>query len=694
MKLLKTLICSALTTAVIATAQPTDQDPRAWTKEGIVAASNMEALSFVRRRGGQTQDFAQKWQQAMSEEEVVRLKQAGVNTVMVTLMKGAGFAAEAEDIAATRKFVQAAHRHGVKVGGYVGASLFIDTLFAEEPDAKNWAQRDEAGRPVTYGGDQTFRWMACRNNPGYIAFLKRAFRVGVEDLKLDFIHFDQLRWWRPPEICHCQHCQASFRDFVQKKYSPAEAKERFGYESMGAMTIPLFPPGKVVSMPAITNPIMHEWAIWRSENLAERYAEFADYIRSMNPAVAVMGNPKIFSGSAVGFEWGVDSSKLLRSSDIVWSEEGSHPRWTSDNRLVTLVRTYKQARGMNNALWVWHVPPRRYGIYPELEGSVALGLAEAMAYNRNDLGVVAGFDTGDEALPEDAQRYVRFFHERQAELRHAQPSAEVAVLRTFESNEFSPSKGIYSTVLYEQSLLQSQVPFDMLFGNQMDRLSRYKVVVLANQDALSDETVSKLKEFVAKGGGLVITEATGSLDNWRRPRPAPAFSEFYRSAQAAAASGLTAVEHQKGRIVYLAAIEPDGKTPPKGMIYAASNAYWKLPLNHRQLVEAVKWASKESLNLSVVAPEWVAAEVTRKADRQVVHLINYKKAANPVQQVRVGLSSPVGRKVSRAVWYSPDDGQSSQLKVSESGGRIEMVVPELLMYGMLVIEFTDANTRS
>ncbi len=690
----KRVVCFLIATSAVASAQPSDVDARAWTKEGIVAASNMEALSFVRRRGGQAQDFAQKWQQAMSEEEVLRLKRAGVNTVMVTLMKGAGFASEAEDIAATRKFVVLAHQHGLKVGGYVGASLFIDTLFAEEPDSVNWAQRDEIGRPITYGGDQTFRWMACRNNPGYIAFLKRVFRLGVEDLKLDFIHFDQLRWWRPPEVCHCEHCQDAFRDFVRRKYSPAEAKERFGYESMAAMRIPLFPPGKVVGMPAITNPIMHEWAIWRSENLAERYSEFADFIRAMNPAVAVMGNPKIFSGSAVGFEWGVDSSKLLRASDIVWSEEGSHPRWTSDDRLVTLVRTYKQARGMNNALWVWHVPPRRYGVYPELEGSVALGLAEAMAYNRNDLGVVAGFDTGEEALPTDAQRYIRFFHERQSELRHADPAAEVAVLRTFESNEFSPSRGIYSTVLFEQALLQSQVPFDVLFSNQMDRLGRYRVVVLANQDALSDETVKRLKEFIAGGGGLVITEATGALDDWRRPRPAPAFSGLLGPSQAAIGSGSTTGEHEKGRIVHVAAIQPAGSVPPKGMIYAASNSYWRLPRNHRELVNAVKWAAKGSLDLDVVAPEWVATERTRKSDRQIVHLINYKKAENPVQHLRVSLKSPTGQRVSRVVWYSPDDGQSTELKGSYANGRYEAVVPELLMYGMLVFEYaSDADKR-
>ena len=58
-----------------------------------------------------------------------------------------------------------------------------------------------------YYQDQTFRHAACRNNPGYRAFLQKVLRLGIEDLKLDMIEFDQLQWWQEPGSCHCKYCQ-------------------------------------------------------------------------------------------------------------------------------------------------------------------------------------------------------------------------------------------------------------------------------------------------------------------------------------------------------------------------------------------------------------------------------------------------------------------------------------------------------
>ncbi len=44
-----------------------------------------------------------------------------------------------------------------------------ETFFAKEPSARDWMQVDEFGRPIYYSQDRTFRYAACRNNPGYLA---------------------------------------------------------------------------------------------------------------------------------------------------------------------------------------------------------------------------------------------------------------------------------------------------------------------------------------------------------------------------------------------------------------------------------------------------------------------------------------------------------------------------------------------
>jgi hypothetical protein len=41
-----------------------------WVKNGVVAASNMEGLSFVRRRGGQEANYAEEWRADISDKTV------------------------------------------------------------------------------------------------------------------------------------------------------------------------------------------------------------------------------------------------------------------------------------------------------------------------------------------------------------------------------------------------------------------------------------------------------------------------------------------------------------------------------------------------------------------------------------------------------------------------------------------------
>ena len=72
-----------------------DQPPKlAWLRDGIVASSDMEALTFLLRRGGARQEAGQEWYAHRSEDEVRKLKAEGVNFAITNLHKGAGLKAE------------------------------------------------------------------------------------------------------------------------------------------------------------------------------------------------------------------------------------------------------------------------------------------------------------------------------------------------------------------------------------------------------------------------------------------------------------------------------------------------------------------------------------------------------------------------------------------------------------------------
>ena len=97
--------------------------------------------------------------------------------------------------------------------------------------------------------------------------------------------------------------------------------------------------------------------------------------------------------------------------------------------------------------------------------------------------------------------------------------ADVAILRSYASTAFNPARSNVSTILFEQALILAKIPFAIIFDRHLHDLSAYKVLVLADQDALSDTQVSSIRNFVKAGGSLVATGRTSLLNEWRLIRP-------------------------------------------------------------------------------------------------------------------------------------------------------------------------------
>ncbi len=666
--------------------QPLTQRP-AWLKQGIVMVGSWEPATFILRRGGEETNALENWDAERTAESIRRLKEQGINLVILNLHKGFGLTAEARDIQATRRFVKLAHQSGIRVGGYIGSTMGYETFFAEEPAARDWMQVDEFGRPVYYNEEQTFRYAACRNNPGYRAFVEKLLRLGIEDIKLDLIHFDQMQWWAEPLSCRCKYCKEQFLEFLQARYrDPQRAYLRFGFGDLSHMAPP--PYNHVsgpVRFPELKNPLMQEWAMFRAASMARRYAEYDAFIHKLNPEVALECNPNLNLALNQGFTNGSDYSQLLQHGDIVWSEEPNHAAWTEDGRIISKVRSFKTARIMDQSLFVY--TGSRYGGLtaaspPELR------LAEALAYNDVNLGMVGDLAPTGTELTAPAQHYIRFFHTHVKDLVDSVSKAEVAVLRSFASIEFNPARANVSTVLFEQTLLQNQVPFDIIFERHLDRLKRYRVLILANQDALSDEAVSRIRAFVNEGGGLVATENASLLNEWRLRRPKFGLADLFGID----VPSPSPVQRQvgQGRVVYLPLIAYSSEPPVPGLNYNFANEYWKLPKNYPELVAAVRWAARDRLTASVQAPTSVTAQLVeqRSSGNWLLHLVNFD-FSRPVDNIAVNMSLPGGRHLKEVVVETPDGSATQVLEPANTDGIISFRVPRLRVYSLVRLTFTS-----
>ncbi|MFN7999062.1 MAG: beta-galactosidase trimerization domain-containing protein [Bryobacteraceae bacterium] len=663
-----------LLVAVSALAPAGDLPHATWIDNGLIdAGGTHEPHIFVVRRGGQSLNARDQLDRAQSEEVLRRLKAQGVEVFHTHLYKGFGMAAEMPEMEETKRVTAMAHGMGLKVDTYIQwNTLMYETFFAEEPRAQNWVQRDALGQPIllTYGFQQSYRYRPCFANQEYLDYLKKIVRYAVEEVKTDFIHFDNFDLNPEPESCHDDACKLGFRRFLKAKYSPERRRERFGFENVDYANPPQWnehnPPGR---MQVIFDPMIQEWIDFRCQVMAEALKQLASYAKSLNPQVAIEVNPHGITGGNRAWEAGLDHSRFLKYTEAFWTEEDPSPGYTADGRLLSRIRSFKLARRYNNVLLSYIADD-------------PLAMGESLAFNQT-----VGF-AGIDPLTPAMKQYIGFYRKHRDLYTGSKDVATVAVLRSYPSIAYNQPRVQLATILSEQALIQAHIPFDLVFDEHLSDLSKYKVLVLPDTECLSDAQLDAIRQFVAAGGGLVATGQAGLYDQWRRLRLEPGLKDLV----AAQPSGrdyeedVAPVEftgapsrksYEKGRAFYIPGIHFDGKLPEFGRFYRVDQRFWKAPKNAAEIADGVRWAARDQMPVQVSGPGYLVSNVVEQPEQQrlMVHLLNYnvkKIPALPAAEVICRL--PNGKQAKSVTLYSPDFADSRTVPVKNGSSQASFAV--------------------
>jgi len=321
-----------------------------------------------------------------------------------------------------------------------------------------------------------------------------------------------------------------------------------------------------------------------------------------------------------------------------------------------------------------------------------LQMAQSMAYSRQCLGDIGSVDTLH-TIPEGLRKYIRFFHDRFELYRDVESAAEVAVLHSYTSLAYNNNRPYQSTWLFEQALIQSQIPFDIIFDEHLKDLSKYRVLVLADQECIDEKQCDLIRHFVQGGGGLVATEFT-SLFTGRHVRrrdfeladlfqvTAPEFVLWVEDKPLSMNHARNQVG--KGRVVYVPEVKPAIAKPSAAPM---TSQYWKLPVNRAELIESVHWAADGKLTLEVQAPITVTVNLLRQRSSKAlqVHLINYDVTGNPnVENIKISFRLPTGTTQQLRV-FSPDNNKVSPIAVALQNGKLECKLPPLTIYSLMEV---------
>lgn len=633
-----------------------------------------EPPEFLFRRGDHFDDEPERYERMYDPANLKRMAEAGVRFGRLYFYKGFGLEYERQNIEKSRRAADLMHKLGMKVSLYMAGTMFTETLYRELPEAKDWEQRDQDGRWIPYGS-QTYRHYACPNEPAYREYLKRILKIGVEQLHADEIAFDNLMLQAEPKSCRCPRCIRAFHDFLRRRYpDPATVRRRFGLPSVNWIRVHEWDsPAQAENVTKLDDPVLQEWIRFRCESLARHTNDLADYVKSLNPNVAVHVNIKGLYSFNRYWSNAVYHPLFAGHIDVISFDTGGYDARLdkSTGALVSQIRSYKMARQLGSSC--------TESIKDDL------GAAVQMAFNYNKpVAASAPAQATDVFTP--MLEFFREYYERY--FTGTNSVADVAVLRNWPSMAYSISASWVPATLAEQVLIQHKVPFDLLHEEQLNQISRYQAVVMAGQECVSDKQAAELLAYVRKGGVLVLLGNVAQYNDWRERRRVNPL--------------LPARREGKGRIIHIPQVErgdtrlaktvagnedPEpGATARRGE--RLSPADWVLPKNHNDIYQAVAGALPRGLSILTEAPLTTVVELlNRPASRETIaHFINFDRSTSTKPFIATVRKQYAGA-VNSVTLVSPDRDDRTNIGFQQTGEKVTFTVPSTRIYSMVVIRY-------
>lgn len=649
----------------------TDQNQIQELLKKIVWPSH-EPIQFYRYRGTATPADEEKYVKFHTLENIEAMHKLGcLMPKRFHLLKGFGLIHERSEIDKTIQCAKWLHERGMKISIYIGGTLFTSYFFKEVPEAINWRRMDQDHQPVTYSNYQLSRHFPCLNHPDYRAYVKKALDVAVDEVKTDEIFFDNQILRHEPRSCRCNYCIAHLRKMVAEKYTPAERLQRYGFEEVPDLLPPVFSQAnKPWRLNAITYTTIQDWIDHRCSTVFEFYKEMNEYVKAKNPATVVGMNIKGVHGSNRAFDNGIDHNLWNKVSDFTCLDSGQAHSGVEGKAVVTEIRAFKAS----------HANKMTFNHGAGHDSAVAE--FQVFTYRRK----VEGY--GWLGSMEEVQSYspmCQWFRLNQKLFVDRKPLNEVMVVRASSSTNYNSQTVHENLYPAEQALIVNRVPWGLLFDcniKEPDAWNGAKVILLAEQQALSDDWLDAIEAFCKKGGGVVATGGTANYNGWYRKRtPRHGLDRFLGHAP-------TGVEERvqvgKGRFAYL---------PKLDVPYKWNNSDWDsiggsriLPVgNWPELQAAIHWANGGLLSVETAGPETVTMGAIHgaNADELYLHYINY--ADKPTGFLHASVALPAGKTgASIAVKYPENAGVPT---VETRAGRVWFSIPASGAYSCVQVNF-------
>jgi hypothetical protein len=364
-------------------------------------------------------------------------------------------------------------------------------VYQAQPD---WIAVDSKGQKRRHWSNPEL-WVTCAMGPYNFEFMTKVHREIMTLYKLDGIFSNR---WAGHGICYCEHCVKNFKSFSDMDVPRTTARD---------------------------NPAYRKYSQWRIDRLRELWFLWDKTIRQVKSTARYIPN---------GFPDNVVTGAL---SDIFFTDHqarsGLIPPWSNGKRAKEL-RATMGMKPLGGIFSIGLEEHYRWKDSVQSEPEIRIWVAEGTANNMRPWFVKFSGTIYDRRWLKIVEKIYNWHYRVEPYLRNTAPLARVGMVYSEQTRRFyggqkwqQQSSG-HELGMYH-ALIEARIPFEMVNDRLLDaeHLKPFKLLVLPNIAALSDEQCEQLRQYVRTGGSIVATFETSLYDQEGKPRQNFGLSDLF-----------------------------------------------------------------------------------------------------------------------------------------------------------------------
>lgn len=350
-----------------------------------------------------------------------------------------------------------------------------------------WVAVDAEGKPRAHWATPG-RWVTCALGPYNFEFMTEVIREIMTLYRVDGIFANR---WSGSGMCYCEHCRKNFRDFCGLEL-PRTADPR--------------------------DPSRRQYIVWRQQRLFELWRLWDGEIRRINPDACFIPNTGGGALSELDMKTVGELAPTLMADRQ--ARRGLMPPWANGKN----AKEYRATLGRKPVVGIFSVgleEPYRWKDSVQSEAEIRIWVADGVAHGMRPWFTKFCGVIHDPRWLKVVEEIYDWHWRSERYLRNEESLARVALVYSQQTAAFYGGPRAQEKVEQHilgayHALVEARIPFDMVHDRTLDpeRIARYRVLILPNVAALSEEQCRQLRTYAERGGGLVATFETSLYDEW------------------------------------------------------------------------------------------------------------------------------------------------------------------------------------